>query len=135
MTFLLWESIFFNLIILVDYMQRGEDEPIDIIPPEKIAFIAYNIGVFESVQKFGSLIVNGKIRGNDGSDVTRIAKLLSEANAFYDAEMISQLINAMLRSYHNNTKDHIRKPTIEGVTASEVNYVMRQLKTTGISLP
>jgi len=26
-------------------MQRGEDEPIDIIPPEKIAFIAYNIGV------------------------------------------------------------------------------------------
>jgi hypothetical protein len=33
------------------HMQRGEDEPIDvIIPPEKIAFIAYNIGVFESVQ-------------------------------------------------------------------------------------
>ncbi|HZB16818.1 MAG TPA: hypothetical protein VE445_06580, partial [Nitrososphaeraceae archaeon] len=84
-------------------MQHGEDEPIDIIPSEKIAFIAYNIGVFESVQKFGSLIVNGKISGNDGSDVSRIAELLSEANAFYDAEMISQLINAMLRSYHNNT--------------------------------
>jgi hypothetical protein len=116
-------------------MQHGEDEPIDIIPSEKIAFIAYNIGVFESVQKFGSLIVNGKISGNDGSDVSRIAELLSEARAFYDAEMISQLINAMLRSYHNNTKDHISKPTIEGVTASEVNYVMRQLKTTGISLP
>ena len=115
-------------------MQRGEDEPIDIIPSEKIAFIAYNIGVFESVQKFASLIVNGKISGNDGSDVSRIAELLSEANAFYDAEMISQLINAMLRSYHN-TKEHTRKPTIEGVTASEVNYVMRQLKTTGISLP
>ena len=124
-----------NLLILVEYMQRGEDEPIDIIPPEKIAFIAYNIGVFESVQKFGSLIVNGKISGSNGSDVSRIAELLSEASAFYDAEMISQLINAMLRSYHNNTKDHIRKPTIEGVTASEVNYVMRQLKTTGISLP
>jgi hypothetical protein len=41
-------------------MKHGEDEPIDIIPSEKIAFIAYNIGVFESVQKFGSLIVNGK---------------------------------------------------------------------------
>ena len=116
-------------------MQHGEDEPIDIIPSEKIAFIAYNIGVFESVQKFGSLIVNGKISGNDGSDVSRIAELLSEANAFYDAEMISQLINAMLRSYHNATKENTRKPTMEGVTASEVNYVMRQLKTTGISLP
>jgi hypothetical protein len=44
-------------------MQRGEDEPIDIILPEKIAFIAYNVGVFESVQKFGSLIINGKISG------------------------------------------------------------------------
>jgi hypothetical protein len=28
-----------------------------ILPPEKIAFIAYNIGVYESVQKFGRLIV------------------------------------------------------------------------------
>ncbi|HZA63771.1 MAG TPA: hypothetical protein VE573_12935, partial [Nitrososphaeraceae archaeon] len=72
---------------------------------------------------------------NDGSDVSRIAELLSEANAFYDAEMISQLINAMLRSYHNDTKENTRKPTMESVTASEVNYVMRQLKTTGISLP
>ena len=116
-------------------MQHREDESIDIIPPEKIAFIAYNIGVFESVQKFGSLIVNGKISSNDGSDVSRIAELLSEATAFYDADMISQLINAMLRNYRNNTKDHTRKPTIESVTASEVNYVMRQLKATGISLP
>jgi hypothetical protein len=116
-------------------MQHGEDEPIDIIPPEKIAFIAYNIGVFESVQKFGGLIVSGKISGNDKSDVSRIAELLSEASAFYDAEMISQLINAMLRNYSYNNKDHTRKPTIERVTASEVNYVMRQLKTTGISLP
>jgi hypothetical protein len=32
-----------------------EEEPIDIIPPEKIAFIAYNIGVYESVQKFGTV--------------------------------------------------------------------------------
>jgi hypothetical protein len=29
-----------------------EEQPIDIVPPEKIAFIAYNIGVYESVQKF-----------------------------------------------------------------------------------
>ena len=116
-------------------MQHGEDEPIDIIPTEKIAFIAYNIGVFESVQKFGGLIINGKISGNDGSDVSRIAELLSEASAYYDAEMISQLINAMLRNYRSSTKDHTSKPTIEVVTASEVNYVMRQLKTAGISLP
>jgi hypothetical protein len=32
-------------------------ESVDILPPEKIAFIAYNIGVYESVQKFGRLIV------------------------------------------------------------------------------
>jgi hypothetical protein len=128
-------SYYYEPYNLVDYMQHREDEPIDIIPPEKIAFIAYNIGVFESVQKFGSLIVNGKISSNDGSDVSRIAELLSEATAFYDADMISQLINAMLRNYRNNTKDHTRKPTIESVTASEVNYVMRQLKATGISLP
>lgn len=116
-------------------MQHGEDEPIDIIPPEKIAFIAYNIGVYESVQKFGALIVNGKISNDDGSEVSKIAQLLSEATVFYDAEMISQLINAMLRNYHYSAKDHISKPTIESVTSSEVNYVMRQLKATGIPLP
>ena len=32
-------------------------EPVDIVPPEKVAFIAYNIGVYESVQKFGGLIL------------------------------------------------------------------------------
>ena len=31
------------------------------LPPEKIPFIAYNIGVYESVQKFGNLITSGKI--------------------------------------------------------------------------
>jgi hypothetical protein len=56
--------------------------------------------------------------------------LLSEASTFYDAEMISQLTNAMLHNYRSTTKYHTRKPTIECVTASEVNYVMRQLKTT-----
>jgi hypothetical protein len=113
-------------------MTQGE-EPIDIVPPEKIAFIAYNIGVYESVQKFGHLITSGKI--TDGSDVPKIAQLLSEAIAFYDAEMISQLINTMLRGYHYQHRRNNNKPTIENVTASEVSYVMKQLKTTGIPLP
>jgi hypothetical protein len=30
-------------------MIQREEQPIDIILPEKIAFIAYNIGVYESV--------------------------------------------------------------------------------------
>lgn len=38
-----------------------EMESVDILPPKKIAFIAYNIGVYESVQKFGRLITSGKI--------------------------------------------------------------------------
>ena len=93
-------------------MEHGE-EPVDIIPAEKIAFIAYNIGVYESVQKFGALILNGKI-SNEGSDVSKIAQLLSEANAFYDSEMISQtVINTMVRNYHAiGTKNHTRKPTM-----------------------
>jgi hypothetical protein len=40
-------------------MQPSDIE--DILPPEKIAFIAYNIGIFESVQKFGNLITSSKI--------------------------------------------------------------------------
>ena len=61
------------------------------------SFIAYNIGVYESVQKFGSLITSGKI--TNGTDVSRVAELLSESNAFYDAEMISELMNAMLQEF------------------------------------
>ena len=34
------------------------------LPPEKIAFIAYNIGVYETVQKFGESIIKGKITPN-----------------------------------------------------------------------
>lgn len=34
---------------------------VGILAPEKTAFIAYNIGVYESVQKFGNLITSGKI--------------------------------------------------------------------------
>jgi hypothetical protein len=70
-----------------------------------------------------------------GSDVPKIAQLLSEASAFYDAEMISQLINTMLRSYHYQHRRNNNNPSIQNVTASEVNYVMKQLKITGIPLP
>jgi hypothetical protein len=117
-------------------MIQQKEQPIDIVPPEKIAFIAYNIGVYESVQKFGGLITSGKITNNE-SDIQKIAQLLSEARAFYDAEMIAQIINAMLRSYyhHQNTMNNNKKPTIDSVTPSEVKYVMRQLKTTGIPIP
>ena len=100
-------------------------ESFDILPPEKIAFISYNIGVFESVQKFGRLITSGKIV--NGMDVSKVAELLSESHAFYDAEMISQLINSMLQYTQNSL--------IGNVTAAQVNYVMKQLKATGVPLP
>lgn len=88
--------------------------------------IAYNIGVYESVQKFGNLITTGKITGN--TDVPKVAELLSESSAFYDAEMIAGLINAMLS---HNTKSTV----IDRVTAEQVRYVMNQLKVAGVSLP
>jgi hypothetical protein len=100
-------------------------ESVDTLPPEKIAFIAYNIGVYESVQKFGQLIMNGKITNN--TDVSKVAELLSESIAFYDAEMISGLINSMLR-YTNNK-------TINKVSADEVRNIMNQLKVVGVSIP
>jgi hypothetical protein len=99
---------------------------VDVLPPEKTAFIAYNIGVYESVQKFGNLITSGKITGN--TDVPKVAELLSESSAFYDAEMIAGLINAMLS---HNTKNTV----IDRVTAEQVRYVMNQLKVAGVSLP
>jgi hypothetical protein len=49
----------------------------DSLPPEKIAFIGYNIGVYESVQKFGSLISSGKIAGDQ--DASKVAELLAES--------------------------------------------------------
>jgi hypothetical protein len=98
----------------------------DVLPSEKIAFIAYNIGVYESVQKFGNLITSGKIMGD--TDVPKVAELLSKSSAFYDAEMIAGLINAMI--------SHVSKSTvIDIVTAEQVRYVMDQLKATGLSLP
>jgi hypothetical protein len=52
--------------------------PFSTSPPKKIAFIAYYIGVYESVQKFGGLITSGKITNNE-SDVQKISQLLFEA--------------------------------------------------------
>lgn len=100
-------------------------ESVDTLPPEKIAFIAYNIGVYESIQKFGQLIMNGKITNN--TDVSKVAELLSESIAFYDAEMISGLINTMLQYTNNNT--------INKVSADEVRNIMSQLKAVGVSIP
>ena len=102
----------------------------NIPPPEKIAFIAYNVGVFESVQKFGNLITSSKITG--GMDPAKVAELLEKTRAFYDAEMIAQLINGMLSQRAN-----MQLPsslTIGRVTAGEVDYVIRQLKAAGISI-
>lgn len=97
----------------------------DVLPPEKIAFIAYNIGIFESVQKFGGLITSGKITNR--TDVSEVAELLSQSRAFYDADMVSGLINAMLY--------HIKDKTVERVSSNHVRYVMDQLKATGVPLP
>lgn len=96
----------------------------DILPPEKIV-IAYNIGVYESVQKFGRLITSGKI--TNSTDVSKVAELLLESFAFYDAEMISELMNTMLRHTNNNA--------INKVTAEEVRNIMDQLKAVGVSIP
>ncbi|MGB8935155.1 MAG: hypothetical protein WCC17_08625 [Candidatus Nitrosopolaris sp.] len=114
-----------NYYLLNDYYNEITMESIDVLPPEKIAFIAYNIGVYESVQKFGGLITSGKI--TNGTDVSKIAELLLESSAFYDAELISSLINTMLY--------HTKNSTIVRVTPTQVIYVMSQLKASGVSLP
>lgn len=97
---------------------------IDVLPPEKIAFIAYNVGVFESVQKFGSLITTGKITG--GMDPGRVAELLENTRAFYDSEMIAQLVNGMLEQSGGMT--------VGRVTGGQVDNVIRQLKASGVRL-
>jgi hypothetical protein len=97
---------------------------IDVLPPEKIAFIAYNVGVFESVQKFGHLITAGKI--TPGMDSAKVAELLEDSRAFYDSEMIAQLVNSML--------DRSSGMTVGRVTASQVDNVISQLKAVGIRL-
>jgi len=59
--------------------------------------------------------------------IYNFTELLAESNAFYDAEMISQLVNAMLQ--------HRMNSTIKRVTAAEVSYVINQLKAVGVSIP
>ena len=110
-----------------DDMQPSDIE--DNLPPEIIAFIAYNVGIFESVQKFGNLITSGKI--TSGMDPVKVAEFLEEARVFYDAEMIAQLINGMLAQRANMNLPPL---TVGRVTASQVDYVIRQLKAAGISL-
>lgn len=97
------------------------------LPPEKIAFIAYNIGVYETVQKFGDSIIKGKITSN--MDISKIAEVLASSYSFYDSELISQIVNVMIRQNKESSS------IIERVTSEEVNQVMRQLKTSGVSLP
>jgi hypothetical protein len=92
---------------------------------ERIAFIAYNIGIYESIQKFASLILSGKI--NNSLDTDKIAQLLSETLTSYDAELISQLINVLIGS---NPKSNITS-----IDTKEVNHVMDHLKSCGVSLP
>jgi hypothetical protein len=117
---------FVLIYYLRTYYPRHIMEPIDdVIPSEQIAFIAYNIGVYESVQKFGSLITSGKIKS--GTDVSKMAELLSQSTAFYDADMIAGLINAMLH--------HTEGSTVKRVKPEHVRYVISQLKVTGVSLP
>ena len=69
--------------------------------------------------------MNGKITNN--TDVSKLAEILSESIAFYDAEMISGLINTMLQYTNNNT--------INKVSADEVRNIMNQLKAVGVSIP
>lgn len=97
------------------------------IPPEKIAFIAYNIGVYETVQKFGDSIIKGKITSN--MDISKIAEVLASSYSFYDSELISQIVNVMI-GQNKESSSIIRR-----VTSEEVNQVMRQLKSSGVSLP
>jgi hypothetical protein len=115
---------------LLPYYHMQPPDIEDILPPEKIVFIAYNVGVFESVQKFGNLITSSKITG--GMDPVKVAELLEETRAFYDAEMIAQLINGMLEQRASmNLPSSL---TIGRVTASQVDYVISQLKAAGISI-
>jgi hypothetical protein len=81
----------------------------DVLPPEKIAFIAYNIRIFESLQKFGGLITSGKI--TEHTDVSKVAELLSRSRAFYDANMVAGLINAMLYNIKDKTVREYRLTT------------------------
>jgi hypothetical protein len=70
-------------------------------------------------------LLSGKI--TNSTDVSRVAELLSESNAFYDAEMISELMNVILHHTDNNA--------INRVTAGEARNIMNQLKAVGVAIP
>lgn len=59
------------------------------------------------------MITSEKI--TNSTDVSRVAELLSESDAFCDAEMISELMNTMLQHTNNNA--------INSVNAVEVRNV------------
>jgi hypothetical protein len=90
-------------------------EPTDILPAEKLAFIAHNIGLYESVQKFGGLFTSGKIANS--TDINKIAELLRDSSAFYDADMIASIINAML-DYSKHLA--IRKVTLRDTSTKSI---------------
>lgn len=58
---------------------------------------------------------------------TLIATTMSESDAFYDAEMISELMNTMLQHTNDNA--------INRVNAVKVRNVMNQSKAVGVSIP
>jgi hypothetical protein len=61
-------------------------------------------------------------------DPAAVAKLLEETRAFYDSEMIAQLINSMIAS-RSTTKG---VPTVvDRITAAEVDSVIGQLTVAG----
>lgn len=114
--------MFYNIGFLLYDMNDGV-----YLNPEKIAYIVYNIWVYETIQKFGGLIMSGKI--NNQMDVSKIADLLSSSSAFYDSEIISGIVNAMI--WEN--KDSVS--LIKHVSPNEIDQVFRQLKICGIPLP
>lgn len=95
--------------------------------PERIAFIAYNIGAYETVQKFGDAIIKGKISSD--MNASKVSEVLSKSYSFYDSELISQITNAMIKQNKESFS------IIGHETSEEVEQVMRQLKSCGISLP
>ena len=68
---------------------------VGILAPEKTAFIAYNIGVYESAQKFGNLITSGKITDTGKWDFFAYdtAKLYVDLYGWYQ---MSQTLHKML---------------------------------------
>ncbi len=130
-TFIFFPTLFrkppTSFLILFAVLSLNVDSYDYRLPPEKIAFIAYNIGVYETVQKFGESIMKGKITSN--MDVFKIAEALYDSHSFYDSEIISQIINAMIRQNKESTS------IIGKVSPKDVDQVMMQLKTCGVSLP